>query len=378
MTLRRETRKILDMAEKQRTLTTLAELHAAHLIDAQAEATLRPVAERYAIAIPPSVHALMDTTDPDDPIAKQFVPHDGETRHLVGELADPIADTPHTPVPGIVHRYPNRALLKIVSVCPVYCRFCFRREMIGPASGGMLDANTLTNALAYIKATPQLEEIIMTGGDPLILSPRRIKDITAQLSAIPHIKKLRWHTRVPVVAPERVSQKLVDALTATNCAVRVAMHANHAREFSAAARVACQRLRNGGVELLSQSVLLRGVNDNVAALEDLFHAYANVGARPYYLHHGDLAPGTARFRTTLGEGMALMEILRQRLPATKVPVYILDVPGGLGKTPVVPGRIRCLAPGVYEIKLKDERWIPYRDVLSAPDPTPAAGEVSQT
>ncbi len=356
---RRNKQKNHNEADQHRTLTTLADLNTAGLIHAEALTDLRPVAERYAIAITPSMRALIHSSDPNDPISQQFVPHKDEVKHLPNESLDPISDHPYTPVPGIVHRYPDRALLKIVNVCPVYCRFCFRREMIGPKHGAMLGEKTLANAMAYIAATPQLQEIIMTGGDPLILSPRRIGDITRQLSKIPHVRKLRWHTRVPAVSPERVSKEMADALTATDCTVRVAVHANHAREFSVAARAACEQLSQAGIKLLSQSVLLRGVNDDVEILKDLFDAYANVNATLYYLHHGDLASGTARFRTTLAKGMALMDVLKQRLPAHKRPVYILDVPGGLGKTPLVRESVKCLGKGVYEVRLKDGRRVTY-------------------
>ena len=351
------------MANRQHHLTSLADLHASGLIDAHEITNLGPVAERYAIAVTPAVRGLMEPTNPEDPIARQYLPDARELQHLPQELADPIGDGPHSPVPGIVHRYRDRVLLKIVNICPVYCRFCFRREMVGPSHGGMLDETALANALAYIANTPQVEETIMTGGDPLVLSARRIREIVERLSAIAHIKKLRWHTRMPVVAPERITPALIAALMATDRTVRIAVHANHAREFSHAARAACHMLRDAGIELLSQSVLLRGINDDVAALADLVEAYLEVGATPYYLHHGDLAPGTSHFRTSIAAGLKLMSGLAERLPAEKLPAYMLDVPGGSGKIRLMAERVTQKVPGVYQINLPDGHRIAYSDVV---------------
>ncbi|HFB2048887.1 MAG TPA: L-lysine 2,3-aminomutase [Hyphomicrobiaceae bacterium MAG_BT-2024] len=335
------------------------------IISEQDVTTLHPVAERYAIAVTRHICERMDPNDQEDPIRQQFIPHTKEMQHLDDELEDPISDEVHSPVRGIVHRYSNRALLKIVNICPIYCRFCFRREMIGQGFSAVLDAETISKALDYVANTPQLEELIVTGGDPFVLSAKHIKDFTKRVTEISHIKKLRWHTRVPILTPERISEELVEALTSTNCKVRVAIHANHANEFSNRAQIACQLLFNAGIELLSQSVLLRGINDNVQDLENLCREFSNIKATLYYLHHCDLAPGTARFRTTLAKGLKLMQKLRKRLAENLIPSYILDVPGGLGKINLAPERVRQLERGVYKIKLKDNLQIKYRDVLFA-------------
>ncbi|MEN2494155.1 MAG: L-lysine 2,3-aminomutase [Hyphomicrobiaceae bacterium hypho_1] len=344
-------------------LITLKDLKKAGLINVKDMKALRPVAENYAIAITPYMRTRIDPTDKNDPIRQQFVPHISETYHLDEELADPIGDKIHSPVLGIVHRYKNRAILKVVNLCAVYCRFCFRRETVGHEKGGVLDIKTLTRALAYIANTPQLTEIILTGGDPFILSPEQIKNLTIQLTNIPHIKNIRWHTRIPIVKPECVSQELVKALKFTDCKVRVAIHANHANEFSNQTRTACQKLRKVGIELLSQSVLLRGINDDVQTLIDLFHAYESIDAAPYYLHHCDLARGTAHFRTTLAKGIQLMSILKQCLPSKQIPSYILDVPGGIGKVHISSKNVICLRQGLYNIRLKNGSLTTYRDRL---------------
>jgi lysine 2,3-aminomutase len=236
---------------------------------------------------------------------------------------------------GIVHRYPDRVLLKVVNACAVYCRFCFRREMVGPGRGA-LSPEALAAALAYIRATPQVWEVILTGGDPLILSPRRLKAIVTQLASIDHVKILRVHTRMPVAAPERISPALVRALRVPGKASYVVLHANHPRELTAAARTACARLIDAGIPMLSQSVLLRGVNDDVATLSALLRTLVECRIKPYYLHHADLAPGTAHWRTSIAEGQALMRALHGRVSGLCQPAYVLDIPGGFGKSPIGP------------------------------------------
>ena len=295
---------------------------------------LQQVAARYAVAITPAVTDVIDPSDPDDPIAKQFLPDIRELEQQPEENADPIGDDAHSPVEGVVHRYPDRVLLKLVNACAVYCRFCFRREMVGPGRGGLSRA-ALDAALDYIAATPQIWEVILTGGDPLVLSPRRLKAVITRLAAIDHVKVIRVHTRLPTVAPEKITPALVKALR-TDKATFVVLHANHARELTDAARTACARLIDAGIPMLSQSVLLRGVNDDADTLGQLMRALVECRIKPYYLHHADLAPGTAHFRTTITEGRALMRTLHGRTSGLCQPSYVLDIPGGHGKAPIGP------------------------------------------
>jgi lysine 2,3-aminomutase len=297
---------------------------------------LEKVAARYAIAITPHVLAMIDAGDPDDPIARQFVPRPEELRTEPGESADPIGDHAHSPVPGIVHRYPDRVLFKLVHVCAVYCRFCFRREMVGPGKATALSDANYRGALEYIRAHPEVWEVILTGGDPLMLSPRRLTEVMADLAGIDHVKIIRIHTRVPVADPARISGEMIAALRVEGAVTWVALHANHARELTAAARAACAAMVDAGIPMVSQSVLLRGVNDNAAALEALMRAFVECRIKPYYLHHGDLAPGTAHLRTTLERGQQLMRDLRGRVSGLCQPDYVLDIPGGHGKAPVGP------------------------------------------
>jgi len=324
------------MTAFRQTLKSADDLADAGLVSRTWAAQIAPVAERYAVAVTPAMAALIDAGDPADPIARQFLPDPRELDRREGERDDPIGDQLKSPRPGIVHRYPDRVLLKVVSACPVYCRFCFRREMVGPGKSPMLSEAELAAALDYIRAHPEVWEVILTGGDPLILSPRRVAELTAALGEIPHVKVLRWHTRVPAVAPERLTPELVASLRSRKQAVFVALHANHPREMTAAARAACARLIDAGIAMVSQTVLLRGVNDDACTLEALMRAFVEARIKPYYLHHGDLAPGTAHLRTTIAEGQALMRALRERLSGLALPLYVLDIPGAHGKVPIGP------------------------------------------
>ncbi len=298
---------------------------------------LADVAARYAVAITPAMADLIDRSDPHDPIARQFVPDARERDRQPQERDDPIADDPFTPVEGVVHRYPDRVLLKVVNACAVYCRFCFRREMVGPGRGGLSPA-ALAAALDYVAGHRQIWEVILSGGDPLVLSARRIKDVVQRLATIPHVKVIRVHTRVPAVAAERITAALVRALR-TDKATFVVLHANHPRELTKEARAACGRLIDAGIPMLSQSVLLRGVNDDIETLGTLMRTLVECRIKPYYLHHADLAPGTGHLRTTIAEGQALMRGLRGRFSGLCQPAYVLDIPDGYGKSPIGPNYV---------------------------------------
>ena len=318
------------------TLREPAELVAHGLARLSDLSDLEKVAARYAVAVTPDIAALIDPDDPDDPIALQFIPSAEELVASPGENADPIGDHAHSPVSGIVHRYPDRVLFKLVHVCAVYCRFCFRREMVGPGKATALPPAAYDAAIGYIRAHPEIWEVILTGGDPLMLSPRRLAEIMADLAGIDHVRIIRIHTRVPVAAPARISAEMVAALRVDGAATWVALHANHARELTGKARAACAAIIDAGIPMVSQSVLLRGVNDDAKTLEALMRALVECGIKPYYLHHGDLAPGTAHLRSTLARGQELMAALRGRVSGLCQPEFVLDIPGGHGKVPAGP------------------------------------------
>lgn len=318
------------------TLRKPGDLIAAGLAPRERLPELERVAARYALAITPDMAELIDPDDAADPIARQLMPSEAELEMQAEENADPVGDFAFSPVEGIVHRYPDRVLLKPTHTCAVYCRFCFRREMVGPEGLSNLTATQLDAAFGYIAGRPEIWEVIVTGGDPFVLSPRRLADISARLAAIEHVKVVRYHTRVPVVDPAAVNQDLVDALKCAGKAVYVALHANHPRELTPAARAACARIIDAGLPMLSQTVLLRGVNDDAETLGALMRGFVENRIKPYYLHQGDLAPGTAHLRTSIEDGRELMRALRGRFSGLCQPTYVLDIPGGHGKVPVGP------------------------------------------
>jgi len=310
---------------------------------------LRLVAERFAVAVTDEMMALIDPADPADPIAAQFVPSAAELDAAAGDQPDPIGDARWSPLPGLVHRYPDRVLLKPILTCPVYCRFCFRREQVGKGDG-MLAPAALERAFGYIEEHPDIWEVIVTGGDPLLLSPRRIAAIVRRLEAIPHVAVIRFHSRVPVADPRRVGASLVAALAADK-AVYVVIHANHPRELTPAMRAAVGRLVRAGIPVLSQSVLLRGVNDHATVLEALLRGLVAMRVKPYYLHHPDLAPGTGHFRLGIEEGQRLVGTLRGAVSGLCQPTYVLDIPGGYGKVPLAASAARPGArPGSWVVE----------------------------
>ena len=330
----------------EKSLRTPADLAAAGLITAEDVPGLMAVSARYATAIPAALAQLIASGGPE--IARQFVPDARELNAAPGETADPIGDHRHTPVKGVVHRYRDRVLLMPTLTCAVYCRFCFRRESVG--ASGALTPSELEGALDYIRAKPAIWEVILTGGDPLVLSARRIGEIIAALEAIPHVRIIRIHSRVPIADPDRIDDAFIAALKRTKKAVYIAIHCNHVSELTRDVVAACARLSDSGFPLLAQSVLLKGVNDSVQALEELFRALVYARVKPYYLHQLDFAPGTSHFRVPLEQGRELVKGLRGRLSGLAHPTYILDIPGGAGKVPATAEYLSPEGDGTYIVE----------------------------
>lgn len=320
-------------------LTHLDALEAAGMTDPAERAALDQVAEAFRVRVTAEMAAVGA-----EGVRAQFAPDIRELAVLPEELVDPIGDEAHAPVPGLTHRYPDRAILHATKTCEVYCRFCFRRETVGET--GHLGEAEFEAVLEYLRATPAVREVIFTGGDPLVLSARRLGAMLDRLEALGTLDLVRFHTRVPAVAPSRVTEGLVAALDRA-LPVWMVVHVNHADEITVAAAEALRRLNRAGVPLLSQTVLLRGVNADVYTLEQLFRTLIRHRVKPYYLHHPDLAKGTGHFRVTLADGQALMADLRGRLTGIAQPVYVLDIPGGHGKVPVGPGYLQR----------EDEGWL---------------------
>jgi len=319
---------------KRRTARTADDLIAAGVLPPERRAEVEAVGQRYAVAVTPGLLDLIDPTDPADPIARQYLPDGRELQAAAEELPDPIGDEAFSPVKGVVHRYPDRVLLTPILHCPVYCRFCFRREKVGGAEAVLSDQDLLA-ALDYIRAHPEVWEVILTGGDPLMLPATKLKTLLEALSAIPHVQCLRIHSRIPVSDPGRIGPALLDALT-VETPVWLGVHCNHPKELTPEAEQALRQLSRAGIPLFSQSVLLKGVNDDPAVLEALMRALLKNRVKPYYLHHPDLAPGTRHFRLSIMEGQEIVRSLRGRLSGLAQPTYVLDIPGGHGKSPIGP------------------------------------------
>ena len=298
-------------------------------------APLLAVAQRYPLRITPYYLALLQ--EPGDPLWRQCVPDPAE---LTADslLSDPLSEAHLSPVPGLVHRYPDRALLLTTATCAVYCRFCTRKRSIGYSPDHTPD---FAAALAYIAQRPALHEIILSGGDPLLLGDDRLDDLLSRLRAIPHVATIRIHSRAPVVLPERITERLA-TLLGRHHPLYLNTHFNHPRELTPEATEACRRLADAGIPLGNQSVLLRGVNDDAETLRSLFRGLLRLRVRPYYLHHGDLVAGTAHLRTTIETGLSLIAALRNTLPGMAIPQYVIDLPGGRGKVPLLPDAIQQL------------------------------------
>ncbi|OCX66512.1 lysine 2,3-aminomutase [Thioclava sp. SK-1] len=325
-------------------LTTPADLIAAGLAQPEQAAMLQRTAQLFRIRVTSQMQSAL-TNAPDDPVAAQFLP---TSQELTGDgLSDPIGDNAHAPVPGLTHRYPDRVILHVTKTCDVYCRFCFRRETVGET--GPLAPQQLDAALDYIAATSTIREVILTGGDPLTLSLRRLHMVLTRLDALNHVQMVRFHTRVPVVAPDRITPELVELLASLRMTAWMVIHTNHAQELTPPARKALRLMADAGIPLLSQSVLLRKINDSHDALQDLFTTLSALRVKPYYLHHCDLARGAGHFRTTIAAGRALMQGLRGPLPGHCLPTYVLDIPGGFGKVPVTADHFTEISPGRWRV-----------------------------
>ncbi|WP_203413230.1 lysine-2,3-aminomutase-like protein [Entomobacter blattae] len=315
---------------------TPQQLLSAGLIDQADLPKIEQVYQHYAIGIPPTIQKQI--TSAGDVIAQQVVPSAQELLRTPQEATDPIGDERFSPLPGIVHRYKDRALLKPIHICPLYCRFCFRREKVGP-NHGLLTDDELDNALEWIASHSDISEIILTGGDPLMLSFRRLKMILERLEALPHITTIRIHTRVPIAMPETITPSLLEYLKNYPKALWVGIHINHAAEMGAEACQAIKKLAQCGLPLFGQTVLLNGINNSAAALETLFKTMVANRIKPYYLHQLDHAPGTQHFHVPISEGLALLKQLRGKVTGLAWPTYVLDIPGGYGKVPLGPNYI---------------------------------------
>ncbi|MBT9292248.1 lysine-2,3-aminomutase-like protein [Prosthecodimorpha staleyi] len=347
-----------EVQQRPPAVVRVADLVARGLVAPEAAPAVERVTQEFSLRITAEMAAAIDPADPSDPIARQFVPGTAELDIAPDEVADPIGDGAHEIAPGLIRRYPDRALLKPTHLCQVYCRFCFRRETVGGDPG--LGEAELAAALDRIRAEAGLFEVILSGGDPLVLSDRRIGRILDALDAIDHVGVVRFHTRIPIVDPARITPALLNLLD-RRAAIWFVLHVNHASELTENAKKSIRALSRAGVPLLAQTVLLKGINDDAAILEDLFRSLVALRVKPYYLHHLDRARGTGHFRTSLAEGRSLMRTLRGRLTGIAQPTYMLDIPGGYGKVPVGPDYVASAGPGLYRVTDPHGATHDYRD-----------------
>lgn len=318
--------------ELARAITDPAELLRELALDPALLPAARAAAARFPLRIPRGFVARMTKGDPDDPLLRQVLPLAAELAATPGFVADPVGDQAVQAMPGVLHKYHGRALLIVTGACAVHCRYCFRREY--PYAQAYAGADEWRPALAYLAGDPSIREVILSGGDPLSVSNRRLGALLAALDRIPHLERLRFHSRQPIVLPERVDDSLVDLLAGTRLQPVLVVHANHPREMDETVRAALARLAAAEITLLNQSVLLRGVNDSTAVLAELSETLFAARVLPYYLHLLDPVRGAAHFDVNEIEASAIMKSLRQRLPGYLVPRLVRERPGQPAKTPV--------------------------------------------
>ncbi|MCB9525557.1 MAG: KamA family radical SAM protein [Myxococcales bacterium] len=317
------------------------------LVQPDQAAALGAVVDRYQLLVSDYYLGLIDPDDPDCPIRRQALPDVAELVDRAGERADPIGDAAHAPTPILVRRYPDRALLFPTFRCPMFCRYCFRKVALNERPIRL--RQELDRAVTWLAGEPAIHEVILTGGDPLMLSDERLDEVLTALRTVPHLRRLRIHTRFPVTLPMRITPALAERLAAHR-PLYLVTHFNHPRELTPQAREAVRLLVDAGVTVLEQAVLLKGVNADAGVLAELFETLVDWQVRPYYLHHPDLTVGTQHLRVSLDEGLALVQQLRGRLTGLAWPTYVLDIPGGLGKVPVDSGYVQREAPGVWRLQ----------------------------
>jgi len=324
--------------ELQGSLRTAAELRAAlDLTDAEYQAALVAETSGLPLAVTPHYLSLIDRSDPSCPIRRQVVPDGAEGKPSRGDLRDPLGEEVHEVAPELIQRYPDRALLLVTDRCAVYCRFCTRSRMVG-AGGGPRSLKRLTPALDYLRTHPAIKDVIISGGDPLAMSTRRLVELVSAVRAIPSVETIRLATRVPVVLPKRIDDSLLAALRPLH-PLWVMTHFNHPKELAKEATDALERLADAGFPVMNQTVLLAGVNDDPAVLSQLFRGLVRHRARPYYLLQMDPVSGSGHLRTPVAQGLRIMEALQGNLSGIALPKFIIDTPGGFGKVPLSPNYV---------------------------------------
>ncbi|MBQ3579509.1 MAG: lysine 2,3-aminomutase [Bacteroidales bacterium] len=324
-------------------IETLDELKKYVSLTAEEEEGVKQTLKTLRMAITPYYLSLINPDDPHDPIRRQCIPTGLETHQSGADLLDPLHEDEDSPTPGLTHRYPDRVLFLITDMCSMYCRHCTRRRFAGQTDNEC-GPDRIEKALEYIEKTPTVRDVLLSGGDALMVSDKKLEYIISRLRQIPHVEIVRLGTRTPVVCPQRITPELCDMLKKYH-PVWINTHFNHPNEVTAESRRACEMLANAGIPLGNQSVLLRGVNDCVHVMKNLVHELVKMRVRPYYIYQCDLSMGLEHFRTPVSKGIEIIEGLRGHTSGFCIPTFVVDAPGGGGKTPVMPQYVISQAPG---------------------------------
>lgn len=323
-------------------IETLEDLKKYITLSEEEEEGVKKTLETLRMAVTPYYFSLMDINDPNCPVRKQAIPSIKEIHKSEADLLDPLHEDEDSPVPGLTHRYPDRVLLLITDMCSMYCRHCTRRRFAG-AHDDAMPLERIDKAIEYIAKTPQVRDVLLSGGDALLVSDETLEYIIKKLRAIPHVEIIRIGSRTPVVLPQRITPELVEMLKKYH-PIWLNTHFNHPKEVTPEAKAACERLANAGIPLGNQSVLLRGINDCVHVMKRLVHELVKMRVRPYYIYQCDLSMGLEHFRTPVSKGIEIIEGLRGHTSGYAVPTFVVDAPGGGGKTPVMPQYVISQSP----------------------------------
>ena len=349
----------------QNRITSVAQLEGLMTLTPEEKAGCEQANHKLALAITPYFFNLIDRDDPDCPVRKQVVPRINEMVVSDGEMLDSLGEDEHSPVPGLVHRYPDRVLFLVTDRCAAYCRYCTRSRLVSNAQ----DYNfypEYEQGLRYIEEHPEVRDVLLSGGDPLLLSDRKLEQLIARLRAIPHVEFIRIGSRIPVFLPQRITPELCDIFR-RHGPVWMSIHVNHPRECTAELRAACERLSFAGVPLGNQSVLLRGVNDDVDVMKALVHRLLRMRVRPYYLYQMDLITGGAHFKADVRKGIEIIRALRGHTTGYAVPQFVIDAPGGGGKVPINPDYVEEVRDDGIVMRNYEGRLFRYPLPLSAAD-----------
>ncbi|GAD05435.1 lysine 2,3-aminomutase [Porphyromonas crevioricanis JCM 15906] len=330
-------------------IETLDELKKYVCLTPEEEDGVRESLKTLRMAITPYYLSLIDPEDPHDPVRKQAVPTAQELIRSEADLLDPLHEDEDSPVPGLTHRYPDRVLFLITDMCSMYCRHCTRRRFAGQKDDAS-PTERIDKCIEYIARTPQVRDVLLSGGDALLVSDKRLEYIISRLREIPHVEIIRIGSRTPVVLPQRITPELVQMLSKYH-PIWLNTHFNHPNEVTPESKAACERLANAGVPLGNQSVLLRGINDCTTVMKRLVHELVKIRVRPYYIYVCDLSQGIGHFRTPVSKGIEIIENLRGHTSGYAVPTFVVDAPGGGGKIPVMPNYV--VSQGPHRVVLRN-------------------------